>query len=64
MTSVFLALTAIAMFITLATLVVGLASMTKGGDFNQKYGQKLMRLRVMAQGAALVFFSLWLMSKQ
>ena len=43
-------------------LVLGLISMVKGGAFNEKYGNRLMRARVMLQGAtlallALVFFT-------
>ncbi len=48
----------IAMLATLAVLVLGLVAMVKGGDFNQKYGNKLMRARVFAQGLALACFAL------
>lgn len=52
-----------AMFLTLAVLGMGLISMVKGGEFNQKYGNKLMRARVLMQGAALLLFALAMMSK-
>ncbi len=48
----------IAMFLTLAILVVGMVAMTRGGDFNAKYGNKLMRARVIMQGIAIAFFAL------
>jgi hypothetical protein len=32
--------------------------MVKGGEFNKKYGNKLMRLRVTLQGVALGLFVL------
>jgi hypothetical protein len=48
----------IAMLATLSVLVLGLAAMVKGGEFNRKYGNKLMRARVLAQGIALAFFAL------
>lgn len=48
----------IAMLLTLASLVVGLFAMVKGGEFNQKYGNKLMRMRVTMQGIALALFAL------
>ena len=48
----------IAMLATLSVLILGLAAMVKGGEFNQKYGNKLMRARVFAQGIALAFFAL------
>jgi hypothetical protein len=39
---------------TLATLLVGVGALGKGGDFNKKYSNKLMRLRVILQGAAIL----------
>jgi hypothetical protein len=46
---------------TLATLLIGVAAMGKGGAFNEKYGNKLMRLRVIFQGLAIACFVLgWL----
>jgi len=33
-------------------------AMVKGGEFNQKYGNKLMRMRVTLQGVALALFVL------
>jgi hypothetical protein len=49
----------IAMFGTLAVLFVGLFAMARGGEFNKRHGNKLMRLRVMMQGLAiLIFFAL------
>ena len=48
----------IAMVAVFAVLVIGLISMIKGGEFNEKYGNRLMRLRVILQGVALAFFAL------
>jgi len=45
------------------TLVTGIYGMTKGGDFNQKYGNKLMRARVILQGVALLLLALLMMSR-
>lgn len=42
----------------LAVLVVGLFSFIKGGEFNEKYGNKLMQSRVYLQGLALVMLAL------
>jgi hypothetical protein len=42
-------LTAIFAVLTLASLMVGVVSMGKAGDFNRKYANKLMRLRVLFQ---------------
>lgn len=48
----------IAMLLVLASLAVGLIAMVKGGEFNQKHGNKLMRARVTLQGVALGLFVL------
>lgn len=48
----------IAMVLVLLSLVVGMAAMIKGGEFNKKYGNKLMRARVTLQGLALGLFVL------
>jgi hypothetical protein len=44
----------IAMFATLGVLVVGLAGFFRGGEFNRKYGNKLMQARVALQAVAVV----------
>lgn len=51
----------VAMLITLGVLFTGLISMARGGEFNRKYGNKLMRLRVIAQGVAILLFGLAIM---
>jgi hypothetical protein len=48
----------VAMGAVLAVLLLGIFSMAKGGDFNKKYGNKLMRARVILQAVALGFFVL------
>lgn len=58
MSSIFFTLMILAMIATLATLVMGLLSFTKGGAFNEKHGNKLMRLRLYCQAAALILFAL------
>ncbi len=42
----------------LGVLVVGIISMVRGGEFNKKYGNKLMRARVILQGVALAMLAL------
>lgn len=42
------------MVMTALVLVVGIGVMIKGGEFNQKYGNKMMVLRVSFQGATLL----------
>jgi Hypoxia induced protein conserved region len=43
----------IAMLATLAVLAVGLAGFFHGGEFNRKYGNKLMQARVALQAIAI-----------
>ena len=39
-------------------LVIGLVSMLAKGDFNKKYSNKLMRLRVITQAIIVLIFAL------
>ncbi|HVT50455.1 MAG TPA: twin transmembrane helix small protein [Dongiaceae bacterium] len=45
---------------TLVILLVGVTAMGKGGAFNDKYANKLMRMRVIFQGLAIACFFLGL----
>lgn len=47
-----------AMVAVLASLGMGLFSMVKGGEFNKKHGNRLMRTRVTLQGLAIILFLL------
>ena len=44
--------------ITLGIVVVGIVGMARGGAFNERWGNKLMRARILFQLLALVFFAL------
>ena len=55
----------IAMIATLLSLGFGLFSFFKGGEFNQKYGNRAMQMRIVFQTVALVLFAILLtMGKQ
>lgn len=56
--SMSIVLIALAMILTLAVLAVGMFAMIKGGEFNEKYGNKLMQARVLFQGLAIMLFVL------
>ena len=45
-------------FATLGVLLTGITSMLRGGEFNRRYGNKLMRARVILQGITLVLLAL------
>ena len=52
----------IAMFATLGVLIVGLAGFFYGGEFNRKYGNKLMQARVALQAVAVLLLLIVLLS--
>jgi len=62
MSAVFFILMSLAMAAVLGVLMIGVFGMAKGGEFNKKYGNKLMRARVILQAAALGFFVLAVIS--
>ena len=53
MNALFPFLIALAALATLGILVTGMVSMIRGGDFNRKYGNRLMQWRVLAQAVAI-----------
>jgi hypothetical protein len=62
MSNPFPVLLIVALAVTLGVLFLGLFSMARGGEFNKKHGNRLMRLRVVMQGAALVLLALAMLS--
>lgn len=48
----------IALLVTVGILLTGVVGMARGGEFNKKYGNKLMRMRVIAQFTALMLMLL------
>ena len=63
MASFLFVLTIIGLAATLITLLVGVFSMARAAEFNKRYSNKLMRLRVMAQGFTVVVFVLYLLAR-
>ena len=57
-------LVVIAMLTTLGVLFAGLIAMARGGEFNRKHGNRLMRWRVMAQFTAIAIFALAMLLSQ
>ena len=54
----------VAMLAVLTVMGLGIFSMAKGGEFNKKYGNKLMQARVILQGVALALLALAYYSSQ
>ncbi len=53
-----------ALAVTLAVLFAGVFAMARGGEFNRKWGNKLMRARVATQGlAVLLLLALFLLNR-
>ncbi len=63
MATLFMILTALFMGATLVTLGIGVVGMGKGGDFNRRNSNRLMRLRVVFQGLAIASFLLFLIAR-
>ena len=63
MTNILLILLIVFMVLALGSLLVGVFAMGKGGDFNKKNSNKLMRYRVLFQGLSIACFVLYLMAR-
>lgn len=48
------------MVVTALVLIMGIISMSRGGEVNKKYGNRLMRMRVLFQGITLSLFAILL----
>lgn len=46
-------------FLTLLVLILGVIGMATGGEFNKKFGNKLMIARVMFQATAILLLALF-----
>jgi|TARA_B100000787_G_C16171775_1_gene286894 hypothetical protein len=47
----------ISMFVALLVVIIGVIAMAKNGNFNKKYSNRLMRMRVLFQGVAVIVFA-------
>ncbi|MDD9918244.1 MAG: twin transmembrane helix small protein [Rhodospirillaceae bacterium] len=61
MSGLFVIFIVIAMVATLGVLIFGVIGMARGGDFNRKNANKLMRARVALQAVAVGIFSIALL---
>ena len=48
----------VACLFVLGVLMFGIFSFSRGGEFNRKYSNKIMRLRIVAQAVAVVLILL------
>ncbi len=64
MVAVLNTLVVVALVATLAVLLAGVVTMAKGGAFNRKWGNRLMRARVAMQAlAVMLMFTLFLVNR-
>ncbi len=64
MESLLSALVVVALIAVFAVLAAGIVGMLRGGEFNRKYGNKLMRARVAMQALAVgLMFTLYLINR-
>lgn len=61
--NIFATLTIIAMLITAVVLIIGLVGFYRGGEFNRKYGNLIMRLRIVSQAVTVLFMLLFLITR-
>ncbi|SLN70067.1 hypothetical protein ROJ8625_03670 [Roseivivax jejudonensis] len=52
-------LMALVMFVVVVILMTGIGGFAKGGEFNKKYANKLMRWRIAAQFVAVLLILLF-----
>ena len=64
MTAILPILLGIALASVLLTLLVGVAVMTRGGEIDRRFGNKLMRLRVALQLIAVILFVLLVLNSR
>ncbi|MAW53651.1 MAG: hypothetical protein CME01_12575 [Geminicoccus sp.] len=64
MRTIFLILTLVFLVGTLVTMLLGAFSMGRGGTFNEKYGNLLMRARTVCQGGTIVCVLLMFLSSR
>jgi hypothetical protein len=58
MSKIVLIVALVACVAVLAVLLFGVAGFARGGDFNKKYANKIMRLRILMQAIAIVLILL------
>ncbi len=58
------ALVIAALIATAGVLAVGLFSMVRGGEFNRRHGNQLMRARVITQGVTLLLVLIYFLAER
>ena len=53
-----------AVLLVLVILMIGIGGFAKGGDFNRKHANRIMRYRIIAQAAAVALILLFIFIRQ
>lgn len=61
---IFFIIVASACLAVLVILMIGIGGFAKGGEFNRKHANKLMRLRIAAQAVAIALILLFVWLRQ
>lgn len=54
----------IAALVVLVILMIGIGGFAKGGDFNRKYGNRIMRYRIIAQAVAVALIVIFVLVRR
>ncbi|MCY3877835.1 MAG: twin transmembrane helix small protein [Rhodobacteraceae bacterium] len=54
---------AVAALAVLIILAIGIGGYAKGGEFNRRYANKIMRLRILAQAVAVMLILLFVLMR-
>jgi len=57
-------LVTVACLVVLAILMLGIGGFAKGGDFNRKHANRIMRWRIIAQAVAVVLIVLFVLIRR
>ncbi len=57
-------LVAAAVLVVLIILMIGIGGFARGGEFNRKYGNRIMRLRIIAQAVAVILIMAFVLVRQ
>jgi len=55
---------AIAVLVVLAILMVGIGGFAKGGEFNRKHANRIMRYRIYAQAVAVILIVVFVLIRR
>lgn len=55
---------AVAALVVLVILMIGIGGFARGGDFNRKHGNRIMRYRIIAQAVAVALIVIFVLVRR